>query len=263
MIIIITTRKLIFCLENCKNDVTMDYGIKLHWPERAPGSSTNSTPSCLNSNFIQIERMCLEKGEWEDSTKLEKCSYYTLSKVYECPFGLTQLTASSGKKFCVLMHHANEKWTNKCLNLGSTKSLIHLSSEKLKSSLDYLIQRGVKSVWLPAKRRHPYDPFQWALPGDDFGEPIDFEDYNYEVKDNYKNQCLKMEIMANKVVLEAVNCELTLPTLCVYDEGSVIEVAKDKFTSRFSFHQNKIFYKQKFGGNINDTVAIDKEKILR
>ena len=190
MIIIITTRKLIFCVENCKNDVTMDSGIKLHWQEGSSGSSANSTPSCLNSSFHPIERMCLEQGQWEDNTKLEKCSYYTLSKVYECPFGLTQLTAPSGKKFCVLMHHANEKWTNKCLNLGSTKSLIHLSREKLQMSLDYLRRRGAKSVWLPAKRRQTYDPFQWTLPGGDFGKPIDFGDYDYvEVKDNYKDMC--------------------------------------------------------------------------
>lgn len=264
MIIIITTRKLIFCLEGCKSEVTVDNGFSLHWTQQEiTGGLIVSSPICLNSSFEPIKRKCLENGQWEDSANIEKCSHYTLSKVYECPMALTQLRASSGKSLCVSLTENPTEWTNKCANLGSTKSLIHLSSDMLKSSLDYLIKKEVKSFWLPAKRRQPYDPFQWTLPGDDFGETIDFDDYNYEVKDNFKDQCLKMEIMANKVILEAANCDLKLKAFCVYDEDSVIEVLKNKYTSRFRFHQNKNFYLQKFNGNVKDLSVIDKEKLLR
>ena len=246
MIIIITTRKLIYCIDSCKSDIIVEQGIKLHWNELEYGSMSSSIPLCVNDSLNIVERKCLDSGVW-DKFSTKNCSHYALKNFNKCPRGLSKVTLKGGKEMCILVS-SPEPWKNSCMNLGITKSVLHLSSEKFIGVLDYLRStKMVQEFWLPAKRYQDYNPFQWTLPGKNWGDTIDFDDYQFDVEDNYKAKCLKMVLSHGSVVLVATDCDDKITNVCIYNEKSVMTLACENggLTSRYNYHQNKCFSKEK------------------
>lgn len=179
-------------------------------------------------------------GFWEEFEP-KRCTFYALSKFSACPYGMEKIRTDDGD-LCLLVT-APTKWKNSCLTFGGTESVLSLSSVKFKGVMNHLKTLKLTQFWLPAKRYQDYNAFQWQIAGINWGDSVDFDDYeDNSIDDNYKDKCLKLEVSGESFKFKSENCESKIPDVCVYDESSVLELAcKSGVTSRYSQHENKCF----------------------
>lgn len=225
----------------CKSVELQDKnGIILHWSETPVGETRHPSPYCVDKNEILMQRKCMESGFWEEFEP-EKCLFYALNTFTSCPYGMEKVQLNDDE-LCIKVMPAT-KWKNSCIDLGGTQNVLDLSEDKLKEILNFLMnEKKLSNFWLPAKRYRDYNPYQWQLAGENWGETVDFSDYKFEVEDNYKDNCLTLAIRENGFELKSEDCEREIPEVCIYDESSVVKLAcKDGLTSRYSYHQNKCF----------------------
>lgn len=140
-----------------------------------------------------------------------------------------------------------KSWKNDCLYYGGTKTLLDISSDESKSLVTHL--RTIKKlteVWLPAKSYQDYNPYQWQKIGEDWGDVVDFDDYELELEDNYKDNCLKLVLNDAEFQLKSENCDKEIPEFCIFEKQSAVgQVCKSGVTSRSLYHQNKCFSVEK------------------
>ena len=240
--------------ETCKSTKLEDgQGITLHWSETPLGELRPSSPMCIDNDDNVLERRCMENGFWEEFEP-QRCAFYALNKFSSCPYGMKRVRI--GDRSMCLTVTTPMKWNNSCLNYGSTKSVLDLSSENFQDLVDYLKNvEKLDEFWLPVKRYQDYNPFQWQLVGKRWGETVHFDCYDFEIKDNYKNDCLKIEINGTKQTLKSENCEKEIPEVCLYEEKSALKLAcENGLTSRYAYHQNKCFSVDKSGKLASKTI---------
>lgn len=222
--------------ETCKSIKLEDgNGIILYWPETPVSETRPSSPLCVDKNDNVLQRRCMETGFWEEF-QADKCTFFSLKKFSFCPYGMEKVQIDD-KQLC-LMVTAPTKWKNSCLMYGDTESI-----EKFKSVVSHLkTKNNLTEFWMPVKRYQDYNPFQLRIAGEKWGNAVDFVDYGLRVIDDYRNDCLKMDISGIKPIFRSENCEREIPEVCIYDENSVMKSAcKNGLTSRFSYHQDKCF----------------------
>lgn len=228
-------------LSTCKSiKLQDDYGIILQWSETPIGQLRPPTPLCVDKDDTILQRRCLETGEWENFEP-NRCMFYALKQFMVCPYGMEKLKLDDDE-LCVLVT-APTKWNNICLSYGTTKSILDLPSNKLLGVVNHLkTVKNLTEFWLPAKRYQDYNPFQWQIVGKKLGDIVDLDKYELEIKDNYKDQCLKVVMSGGKNKLKSEDCEKKIPEICVYDESLVLPMAcKNGITSKFFYFQDRCF----------------------
>ena len=230
-------------------------GIILHWSETPVGEFRPSTPMCIDKNEKILQRRCNEEGFWEEFEP-ERCMFFALKQFTSCPYGMEKIKLGT-EDACVLLTEP-KVWENSCFNYGGTKSVLDLSGKKLKSAINHLKnEKNLTEVWLPAKRYQDFNPYQWRQIGEQWGQAVEFDDFdNVKLDDNYKDTCLKL--VMSDVILKVVseNCDKEIPEFCVYGgQSAVSQACHDGLTSRYFYHQNKCFSITK---SLNQTKSLFK-----
>lgn len=227
--------------ETCKGvKLQDDYGIILHWSETPVGELRPSIPLCIDKDERILQRRCMEGQFWENFEP-RKCMIFALKHFTSCPYGMEKVKIDD-ETVC-LMVTSPKKLEHSCLSYGATKSVLDLSANKLRGVVNHLkTVKKLPEFWLSAKRYQDYNPFQWQLSGNKWGETVDFDDYELAIEDNYKDKCLKLVIGASKNKFKSEFCEAKIPEVCVFDETSVMQMAcKKGVTSKYLYHQDKCF----------------------
>lgn len=228
-------------LSTCKSiKLQDDYGIILQWSETPVGQVRPPTPLCVDKDDNILQRKCLETGVWADFEP-KRCMFYTLKQFIKCPYGMEKVQVGDDE-LCMLVT-APTKYNNMCLDYATTKSLLDLSSHKLRGVVNHLKSiKGLQEIWLPAKRYQDYNPFQWQIIGKRWGDTVAFDDFELGIEDNYKDRCLKLVISDEKSKFKSEDCEKKIPEICVYDEKLVLPMAcKNGLTSKFFYFQDRCF----------------------
>ncbi|CRL06028.1 CLUMA_CG019410, isoform A [Clunio marinus] len=243
IITIITSFEIIqvVSLRTCKSVQLQDgNGIILHWLETPVGEYRPSSPMCIDKSNNILQRRCMEGEFWEDFEP-QRCTFYALKKFLYCPYGMKKLEID-GSELCLSVTEP-KKWENSCLQFGETKTIFDLSKDKFNEIINYLkIEKETNEFWIPAKRSQSYNPFQMQIIGKNWGIPIHFDDYDIQIKDEYKDFCLKLVRDKDTFNFKSENCDAKLREVCIYDSKSVMELAcKNSFTSRYAYHENKCY----------------------
>lgn len=159
-----------------------------------------------------------------------------------------------GRMTCLLLTEP-KSWNNTCLSAGSVKTLFDLSANDRDGIFNYLADRRVDRVWMPAKRFTNYGPVRWTLPGSIYGDTVEFDDIDVELtEEQYANSCFSLNV-ANFGQSGAIeNCGIRYPILCVYpwDDSStpLIQLAcpPQFLTTRYQGHQDRCFSTHKIQG---------------
>jgi hypothetical protein len=222
--------------ETCKSIKSENgNGITLHWSETPIGELRPSSPMCIDKNDNILQRRCKENGFWEEFHP-DKCTFFALKKFSYCPYPMEKIEINS-EILCLLVTTPT-KWKNSCLMYGDTNSI-----DKFKTVVNHLkVVKNLTEFWMPVKRYQEYNPFQLRIGGAKWGNAVDFDDYDLKIEDNYKDDCLKMDVTGEKPIFRSENCERKLSEVCIFDESSVLKLAcKSGLTSRTSLHQNKCY----------------------
>lgn len=202
-----------------------------------------------NDKFVKI-RTCRDDG-WQPS-ETPNCTYSqkSFSESIKCPLGYTEVLWNK-KMVCVLLTDP-QPWNNTCLSAGTEKTILDLSGDERDAVYNYLQERGVEQVWMPAKRVWSYGPVLWTLAGGSFGESVEFDDIAIELTDDvYEHGCFNLNTTANGESGSIEDCQRAYPILCVYNEDSaLIKLAcpKDFYTTRFEGHQSRCYSAHKIQG---------------
>lgn len=243
MMIFITTVK---CSINTCERTSVDDGggVILYWAETPALTSRPSSPYCVNSDDIQVERKCLENGIWEDFDP-RVCKFYSLEKFTGCPNEAELVKLNNGKKLCIYVS-TPKKWGNECIKFGSLKSILEFSSDEMMEVLHYIHKQNTNfaEFWLPLRRNQQFHPFIWQTFGSMWSHPLELNT-KITLQDDYINRCLKFTINnTNNVVLKSENCLIQLPEICLieYDENILMEMGcTSGYTSKYADFQDSCF----------------------
>ena len=225
----------------CKSiNLQEENGIILHWSETPVGQLRPSTPMCIDMNENVLQRKCMENGFWEEFQP-QRCMFFAMKQFTSCPYGMEKLKVE-GDELCLLVTEPT-KWKNSCLLYGETKSVLDLSSNVLQGVVNHLKNiKKLKEFWLSAKRYLDYNPYQWKLVGEKWGDTVDFDKQAIVIEDNYKDNCLKLVISGATNKIKSQDCELKIPEVCIYEKNSALKLAcKNGYSSRYAYHQDKCF----------------------
>lgn len=238
--------------ESCLAEFETDNGINVTWTQTISGSLNFSSPLCLDSNKNPIVRTCCN-GVWGKTTS-KPCSFYALKFSFKCPPGYQEVPIGGGRYICVSLSQP-KMWAADCVKSGTQMSFLDLQDDDRAKVFSFLTKRNIKQVWLPAKRQSRYEPIVWELPGHLWHRPVEFENYNIQVrKDIFKGNCVKLIVDTNFLV-EADECEKALPVLCVYKYSGLLRTTcaegREGFETRYAT-QGKCFFVETFTKALTD-----------
>lgn len=152
---------------------------------------------------------------------------------------------------CVLLT-TRQSWNNTCLSVGSTKTIFDLNSDEQDAVYNFLAQRRIEKVWMPARRFSSYGPVTWTLPGKVYGQSVDFDDLNVELTGHtYEDGCFSLNVSNFSKNGAIEHCSVSHAILCVYEESNpLLQLAcpQDFYTTRYEGHQNTCFSSHKIRG---------------
>ncbi|XP_066997741.2 uncharacterized protein [Anabrus simplex] len=214
------------------------------------GMDINSQPPCFSHYDSLVTRRCVQfsassSPQWiprDPPTCQEQ-----MSDVNPCPSPFRSFR--KGPVILCILVTDPQPWTSLCLTTGTILSILDLPKTQILDILQDLDSRNITTIWLPAKRDHPYGPILRKLPGILWGELYPHKYFETLSSKNWKltEECLKMELW-NKTdfILSTANCTENHPMLCLMsrnDEREHLQLAcPDGYrTSGFYNEQNRCF----------------------
>lgn len=128
-----------------------------------------------------------------------------------------------------------------------------MNSDDRSAIFNYLADKRVESVWMPAKRFQNYGPVRWTLPGSVYGDTVEFDDIEVEIAvERYADSCFSLNISNFGQSGSVENCGNQHPVLCVYpyDTNPLLQLAcADGFyTTRYESEQDRCYSTHKIQG---------------
>lgn len=207
-----------------------------------------STPLCLDGERFLRARNCSQIG-WQPPTA-PQCAYTqrSFADTEKCPLGYRTIgnPQSPDTSVCVLLT-AHQPWNNTCLPSGTARTVLDLGAAKRALVYQYLADRQVARVWMPARRLRGFGPVVWTLAGRLHGETVDFDEEGIEYEDwgaIAENGCFSLNASNEGRSGSVEDCSIEMPVLCVYDEDtSLVRLAcpPDFVTTRYEGHQQECF----------------------
>ncbi|KAJ9590171.1 hypothetical protein L9F63_016710, partial [Diploptera punctata] len=214
-----------------------------------------SEPLCLSASLEPVTRRCLQKGTsgvWlpKEPPLCPGGVQKTLESHKTCPPPFTQISTSEENSLCVFISDP-QRWQPLCVKYGVTTSILDLKFQNIKLLKELMRAKGVRNVWLPAKRFQQFGPIINMLPGNKWGSKF-INDTN--IPSHFKlskfwslrNDCLSLRI--KDLILETNNCNMHLPILCIFtkrNETSLVKLsyANDYFSPKYDIKNTRRCYK--------------------
>jgi hypothetical protein len=164
-----------------------------------------------------------------------------------CPGGFKKLEVSGDKtngSICILIT-GPQAWSSISFQFANSISILDLDETDFRSVLTVLHQHQVMSVWLPARRDHPFGPLVTKLPGKRWGTTFqNISNYSLVKVSNawsLQNKCASLNI--DDLVTETINCSTKIPTLCIVvipTQQQLINISspKDYYVSKYNIGES-------------------------
>lgn len=191
------------CTSEISGSVSGDY---VEWPPTNHGRESYSIPRCVSLNKHFIKRTCV----YQCWLPQEAWPCQEVQDVYNYHEHCTK-TSFYFNGHCIEISYTS--WEERCRSLGNDESILQKSEEWLSVLFEYLLSEKYDRIWLPAKQLEYYGPYVWFLLGRMWKTPV-----YLEIKNRNLGSCLSLQIVnQHKFVLEAVDCSIKLPTVCLND----------------------------------------------
>lgn len=206
-------------------------------------------PLCLDGHKKNRVRHCDSTTAKWTPIEAPYCHHsqlsYDRSKV--CPLNYQPLV-HDGKLLCFLITPP-QPWSEQCLSDGSSNVVYDLTANEKAELIKMLSNFNVSNVWMPAKRITAYGPVIWRVAGELFGETVEFDKINIDLVNERNvavNGCLSTSAEHNFEMGAIQNCDMTLPTLCLYRfdaESSLSQICSSNgVTVAYRYDDNKLCY---------------------
>uniref|UniRef100_A0A2A4K1I3 Peptidase S1 domain-containing protein n=1 Tax=Heliothis virescens TaxID=7102 RepID=A0A2A4K1I3_HELVI len=201
-------------VQNCPEEIS-NSGISVTWHQTPTANNIESDPLCYRNETL-VMRNCSNAGWIPSLDNIGPClkvvKYFDINS---CPPGYHKISENNND-YCYQIGEPSA-WNSPCFASGGASVITDLSAAEIEYLLTSLKATNTsRYFWLPAIRQKLFHPVVWTIPGPNWGQRVEGNDFLsiFASFASFTKNCLLLDIELGMLLTEA--CTKIYPSLCFY-----------------------------------------------